>query len=155
MLCASRCSALQRGCGKRWCMQGRNTRLTGVRSGSMWQPWRRRFSVGLVRMMQSAVVLAEAWRPIGFREGTAMDELAGVPALTFSQLPRNAHLLDPASCIFGCLLTNPSASLCLCLSPYRKWRWECGGPYHRGHVGDEVEPRRPWRVAEARMPYPL
>ena len=33
-----------------------------------------------------------------------MDELAGVPALTLSQLPRNAHLLDLAT-FFE--LTNP------------------------------------------------
>ena len=60
--------------------------------------------MGLVRMLHSAVVLAEAWRPIGFREGTAMDELAGVPALTLSQLPRNAQPLDLATFF---KLTNP------------------------------------------------
>ena len=55
-------------------------------------------------MVHSAVVFAEAGRPIRSREGTAMDELAGVPALTLSQLPRNAHLLDLAT-FFE--LTNP------------------------------------------------
>ena len=85
-------------------MPGPYTRVTGVMSGNMWQRWRCSFSVGLVRMLRSAVVFAEAGRPIRSREGTAMDELAGVPALTLSQLPRNAHLLDLAT-FFE--LTNP------------------------------------------------
>ena len=29
----------------------------------------------------------------------------------------------------------------------------CGGPCHPGHVGGVGEPKRPWRGAEARMPY--
>ena len=80
-------------------------------------------------MVRSALVFAEAGRPSRSREGTAMDELAGVPALTLSPLPRNEHLLTwPHSLnsrthctelLFWCLSPNPSAYLCLCLSPYR------------------------------------
>ena len=85
-------------------MQQLNTRVIDFRSSSMRQPWRRRCSVGLVRMLHCAVVLAETWRPIGFWEGTAVDELAGAPALTLAQLPCNAQPLHLAT-IFK--LPNP------------------------------------------------
>ena len=55
-------------------------------------------------MMRGAVVLAKAGRPIRLRECTAVDEFAGVPALTLPQLPRDANLFDLAAILE---ITNP------------------------------------------------
>ena len=55
-------------------------------------------------MVRGAVVLAKAGRPVRLRECTAVDEFAGVPALTLRQLPRDAHLFDLAAILE---ITNP------------------------------------------------
>ena len=94
----------------------------------MWQRWRCSFSVGLVRMLRSAVVFAEAGDPSDLGKAQPWTNSQEFPALTLSQLPRNAHLLDLATffeltnplhraALLGAFHRTPRLTFAFCLSP--------------------------------------